>query len=60
GDLKVEYKVLPNGKIRIIVYNESNEFDVTNANRSNNTQGMGIVFQEEFNSLQELFRLQEK
>lgn len=60
GDLKVEYKVLPNGKIRIIVYNESNEFDVTNANRSNNTQGMGIVFQEEFNSLQELFRLKEK
>lgn len=60
GDLKVEYKVLPNGKIRIIVYNESNEFDVTNANRSNNTQGLGIVFQEEFNSLYELFRLREK
>lgn len=57
GDLRVEYLVTPEGKIRLIVYNESNQFDLANTQQSNYTQGVGVVFQEEFDSLNELFRL---
>jgi hypothetical protein len=57
GDLRVEYLVTPEGKIRLIVYNESNQFDLANTQQSNYTQGVGIVYQEEFDSLNELFQL---
>ncbi|MEO0405181.1 MAG: translocation/assembly module TamB, partial [Bacteroidota bacterium] len=59
GDLMIEWKMLENGKIKLIVYNQSNDYDVTNTNISPYTQGIGIVFQEEFNTLSELFQLQE-
>lgn len=57
GDIRIEYKVTPKGKIRLIVYNQSNEFDLVRNRQNNYTQGMGIVYQEEFDSLYELFRL---
>ncbi|MGB0424800.1 MAG: hypothetical protein ACPGED_10760, partial [Flavobacteriales bacterium] len=60
GDLKIEWEILENGKIRLIVYNQSNDYDINNTNGTNYTQGVGIVFQEEFNTLYELFDLQEK
>ncbi len=59
GDIRIEYKVTPKGKIRLIVYNQSNEFDLVRNRQNNYTQGMGIVYQEEFDSLYELFRLEE-
>ena len=59
GDLMIEWKMLENGKIKLIVYNQSNDYDVTNTNISPYTQGIGIVFQEEFITLSELFQLQE-
>ncbi len=59
GDIRIEYKVTPKGKIRLIVYNQSNEFDLVRNRQNNYTQGMGIVYQEEFNSLYELFKLDE-
>ena len=60
GDLQIEWKILENGKIRLVVYNQSNDYDITRAANSNYTQGVGIIFQEEFNTLYELFDLQEK
>lgn len=57
GDLRVEYMVTPEGKIRLIVYNESNQFDLANTQQSNYTQGIGVVYEEEFDSISELFKL---
>ena len=59
GDLRIEYKVTQDGKIRVIVYNQSNQFDIANTQQSNYTQGLGVVYQQEFNSLDELFRLEQ-
>lgn len=59
GDIRVEYKIHPKGKIRLIVYNESNEFDLARSRQNSYTQGMGVIFQEEFNSLYELFGLRD-
>ena len=55
GDIRIEYKIHPQGKIRIIVYNQSNEFDLARSRQNSYTQGMGIVYQQEFNSIYELF-----
>ncbi len=55
GDIRIEYKIHPQGKIRIIVYNQSNEFDLARSRQNSYTQGMGVVYQEEFNSIYELF-----
>ena len=60
GDIRIEYKVTPKGKIRLIVYNQSNEFDLVRNRQNNYTQGMGIVYQEEFDSIYELFRINEQ
>lgn len=60
GDLQIEWKILENGKIRLVVYNQSNDYDITRAANSNYTQGVGVIFQEEFNTLYELFDLKEK
>lgn len=57
GDLRLEYMVTPEGKIRLIVYNASNQFELANTQQSNYTQGVGIVYEEEFDSLGELFKL---
>lgn len=59
GDIRVEYKIHPKGKIRLIVYNESNEFDLARSRQNSYTQGMGVIFQEEFNSLYELFGIRD-
>ncbi|WP_306643987.1 translocation/assembly module TamB domain-containing protein [Sanyastnella coralliicola] len=59
GDLRIEYKVTQDGKIRVIVYNQSNQFDIANTQQSNYTQGLGVVYQQEFDSLGELFRLEQ-
>lgn len=57
GDIRIEYKIHPQGKIRIIVYNQSNEFDLVRSRQNQYTQGFGVVFQQEFNSLYDLFGL---
>ncbi len=59
GDIRIEYKITDDGKIRLIVYNESNEYDLANTQQSRYTQGFGIVYQQEFDTLYELFHLSE-
>lgn len=55
GDIRIEYKIHPEGKIRIIVYNQSNEFDLARSRQNAYTQGFGIVFQQEFSTIYDLF-----
>jgi hypothetical protein len=57
GDIRIEYKVHPSGKIRLIVYNQSNEFDLVRSRQNAYTQGFGVVYQQDFNSIYELFGL---
>lgn len=55
GDVNIEVKITPEGKFRIKAFNRSNTFDVLNAN-SPYTQGVGLFYRKEFDSLGELFR----
>jgi hypothetical protein len=55
GDLKMEYKVTEDGKVRLIVYNQSNDFEVANTAQAAYTQGMGILYREEFNTMAEFY-----
>ncbi len=57
GDVNVEVKITPEGKFRIKAFNRSNTFDVLNTN-SPYTQGVGIFYRKEFDSLTELFKKQ--
>jgi hypothetical protein len=55
GDVNVEYKLNNAGNIRVHAYNESNEYDFSNQNQSNYTQGVGVFYKQSFNSFGELF-----
>jgi hypothetical protein len=57
GDIKVELKISEDGRLRVIVYNQSNQFDLLNTQQSPYTQGLSIVYQEEFDNLYEFFRI---
>jgi hypothetical protein len=55
GDLNVEYKLTKNGKLRLKAYNKTNDNTVLNAD-SPYSQGMGIAYKEEFDTLDELMK----
>lgn len=57
GDIRIEYKINPQGKFRLIVYNQSNEFDLVRSQQNSYTQGMGVLYQQEFNDIYDLFGL---
>jgi hypothetical protein len=54
GDVEVEYKLRPSGKVRIKAFNRSNDRLIYEY--SPYTQGLGLFFREEFNSFGDLFR----
>ncbi|MFK7755945.1 MAG: translocation/assembly module TamB domain-containing protein [Flavobacteriales bacterium] len=54
GDVRLEYLLREDGKIRLLVYNETNNFDInTTNNETNSTQGVGVIYTEEFDSWDE-------
>lgn len=55
GDIRIEYKITRDGKIRLLVYNESNDFRMAAVQNSLYTQGVGILYQEEFDTMDEFF-----
>ena len=55
GDVNVEVKITPEGKFRVKAFNRSNTFDIINTNAPY-TQGIGVFYRREFDSLEELFR----
>ena len=55
GDVNVEVKITPEGKFRVKAFNRSNTFDILNTN-SPYTQGIGVFYRKEFDSLSELWR----
>lgn len=57
GDIRVEYKIQPDGHIRVIVYNQSNDYDLANTQQVPYTQGVGMIFQREFENIYEMFNI---
>jgi hypothetical protein len=55
GDVDVEYKLNSQGNLRVHAFNKSNEYDMSNLNQSNYTQGLGTFYKQSFNNLGELF-----
>jgi len=55
GDVRIEYKITPEGKIRLVMYNESNDFSANTLQQSPYTQGVGIIYREDFDSFDEFF-----
>ena len=55
GDVNVEVKITPEGKFRVKAFNRSNTFDILNTT-SPYTQGIGVFYRKEFDSLSELWR----
>lgn len=56
GDFLLEYMLTADGKIRLKVFNETNPYEVFATSTSMYTQGVGLVYQEDFDTLDEFFR----
>ena len=59
GDVLVEIKMTPDGRIRMRVYNKSNTIDLSNDNAPF-TQGVGISYHKDFDRIGELFQRKKK
>ncbi len=55
GDIKIEYSITEDGKIRLVVYNETNDYAVATTAQSTYTQGVGVLYQEEFDTMDEFY-----
>lgn len=55
GDIRIEYKLTPEGKVRLVVYNESNDFRLATTQQSPYTQGLGVLYREEFDTMDEFW-----
>jgi hypothetical protein len=53
GDIRIEYKITPEGRIRLVMYNQSNDFRATTVQQSPYTQGVGIIYREDFDTFDE-------
>ena len=52
----MEYKLTEDGKWRAKAYNKANEGDILNTEKGNYTQGLGIFYREEFDTIRELYK----
>lgn len=55
GDINIEYKLTPDGRIRVKAFNRSNDLSLFSG-YAPYTQGVGIFYRKEFNNLEELFK----
>jgi hypothetical protein len=54
GDVSIEYRLTPDGRIYLRAFNRSNTFDVITENAPY-TQGVSVFFRKDFDKLRELF-----
>ena len=59
GDFNIEYKITKDGRVRARVFNRTN-YDDPLTRKAPYTQGAGIVYRKEFDSLKELFEKAKK
>ncbi len=55
GDVNVEVKITPDGRLRVKAFNRTNDIDILEDNTPY-TQGVGIFYRKEFNSFKDLFK----
>jgi hypothetical protein len=55
GDFSLEYKITDDGKFRVRAFNKSNDINLV-TNNAPYTQGAGVSYRQEFNTLNEFFR----
>lgn len=55
GDVKIEYKVTKDGRIRLRAFNQQNNNEFTNLNAPY-TQGIALVYRKDFNKFRDLFK----
>ncbi|MCF8336677.1 MAG: translocation/assembly module TamB [Bacteroidales bacterium] len=55
GDINVEVKITKDGRFRVKAFNQTNNVDLLNVGAPY-TQGLGIFYRKEFDTLNELFR----
>ncbi len=55
GDFMLEYSITEEGKIRLKVFNETNPYEVFSTSSSIYTQGVGLIYQEDFDTVDEFF-----
>ncbi len=60
GDVNVEYKLNEDGSFRVRVFSRTNEYDITNANQSQTTSGVGVYYKKEFNTWKEFITPKKK
>jgi hypothetical protein len=53
GDIRIDYNITRDGRVKLMVYNESNNQRLTAVTQSPYTQGVGVVYQEEFDNWSE-------
>ncbi|HNO70192.1 MAG TPA: translocation/assembly module TamB domain-containing protein [Bacteroidia bacterium] len=56
GDINAEYKLTEDGKLRAKAYNKTNEGNILNTQKGPYTQGLGVFYREEFDTIGELYR----
>ncbi len=59
GDINVEVKITKDGRLRLKAFNRTNTVDLMD-NTSPYTQGVGIFYRKEFNTVKELFKSKKK
>ncbi|MCC6690118.1 MAG: translocation/assembly module TamB [Bacteroidia bacterium] len=55
GDVNIEYKLTDDGKMRVKAFNRTNDNAIVNLS-SPYTQGIGVFYREEFNTVGELYK----
>ena len=53
GDVSIEYSLTKDGRLKLKAFNESNDYDLLNANQAANRQGVGVFYQENFDNFGE-------
>ena len=53
GDFDLEYKLVESGKLRFTAYNHT--IDRAQLREAKTTQGVGLIYREDFNNMQEMF-----
>ncbi len=56
GDFLLEYMLTPDGRIRLKVFNETNPYEVFSTSTSMYTQGVGLIYQEDFDTIDQFFK----
>ncbi|MBK9760299.1 MAG: translocation/assembly module TamB [Flavobacteriales bacterium] len=55
GDFNAEYLITHDGKLRLKAFSQSNDRNLNQLNQAQTTQGVGIAYREEFNTLGEFW-----